>query len=214
MIWYVIPARKGSKGLHYKNRLLFGATAETVWSVHKDVIVTTDDEVLINRANEYEFRVRIRPHEFAQDNTAIKTVLHDVINYYEMKPDDIIVLLYLTYPERTWLDICNGLNFFYRTKAKSMLCKKDWQYVHPCLCMWDMGNNKGKQLFYHNYYRRQDYPKVFEVSHFLAIFKICEFNKLNNQLYNDDTVFMPVDNKIDVDTLDDYNRYMEIEQCR
>ena len=210
MIYYVIPARKNSKGLYYKNRLLFGATAETVRSVHKDVIVTTDDEILINRASEYEFKVRIRPEEFAQDNTVIKTVLHDVINYYRMEQDDIIILLYLTYPERTWLDICNGLNFFYRTKAKSMLCKKDWIGTHPCLCMWDMGNCKGKQLFYHNYYRRQDYPRVFEISYFLVIFKVSEFGKLNNQLYNDSTVFMPIDRKIDIDTIEDYNRYMEI----
>jgi len=43
MIWYVIPAREGSKGLPSKNRLLFNFTAETVKSVNQDVIVTTDD---------------------------------------------------------------------------------------------------------------------------------------------------------------------------
>ncbi len=209
MIYYVIPARKGSKGFPDKNRLLFDIIAKTLKSVYKDVIVTTDDEFLIDRAYDYEFKVRIRPKEFAQDNTAIKTVYHDVINYFEMKPEDIIVGLYLTYPERTWNDICDGLNFFYTNKAKSMLCKKEWQGVHPCLCMWDMGKNKGKQLFYHTYYRRQDYPTVFEISHFLAIFRVEEFSKLNNQLYNDDTIFMPIYNKIDVDYFRDYEQFQQ-----
>lgn len=206
MIYYVIPARKGSKGLPYKNRMLFDYTAISVKSVADDVIVTTDDEVLIEKAKGCGFKSRVRPDEFAQDTTSIKTVLHDLMNYYEMKQDDVIVLLYVTYPERTWKHICDGLQFYYNYKAKSMLCRKEWQYVHPCLCLWDMGNNKGKQLFYHNYFRRQDYPQVFQISHFLAIFEVSEFIKLNNQLYNDATVYMPIDNYVDIDTIEDVEK--------
>lgn len=211
MIHYVIPAREGSKGLPCKNRMLFDYTATAVKSVADDVIVTTDDEVLIGKAKEYGFKYRVRPAEFAQDNTSIKTVIYDVMNYYEMKHDDIIVLLYVTYPERTWKHICDGIQFYYNNKAKSLLCKKQWDYIHPCLCMWDMGSNKGKQLFYHNYYRRQDYPPVFQVSHFLAIFEVSEFTKLNNHLCNDATIYMPIDNYIDIDTIADMQKFKMME---
>jgi len=207
MIWYVIPAREGSKGLPSKNRLLFNFTAETVKSVNQDVIVTTDDEYIASKAREYEFNVRKRPDELAQDTTSIKAVMWDVLSWYNMKNDDVIVMLYLTYPQRTWLDITAGIEFFYSHNAKSMLCKKEWQGTHPCLAMFDMYNNKGKQLFYHNYYRRQDYPAVFEISHFIAIFRVEEFYKLNNQLYNQETIFMPIKKDIiDVDTETDFKK--------
>ncbi len=211
MIWYVIPARKGSKGLPNKNRLLFDFTASTIKNVHHDVIVTTNDEYIIDKAQEYEFNVRRRPDELAQDTTSIKAVMFDVFWWYKLKADDIVVMLYLTYPQRKWLDITKGLEYFYSYEAKSMLCRKEWQGVHPCLAMFQMYNNKGKQLFYHNYYRRQDYPKVFEISHFIAIFKVGELDKLNYQLYNQDTIFMPIrSDVIDIDTIEDFKKY---EQC-
>ncbi len=211
MIWYVIPARKGSKGLPNKNRLLFDFTASTIKNVHHDVIVTTNDEYIIDKAQEYEFNVRRRPDELAQDTTSIKAVMFDVFWWYNLKADDIVVMLYLTYPQRKWLDITKGLEYFYSYEAKSMLCRKEWQGVHPCLAMFQMYNNKGKQLFYHNYYRRQDYPKVFEISHFIAIFKVGELDKLNYQLYNQDTIFMPIrSDVIDIDTIEDFKKY---EQC-
>ena len=47
-IKYLIPARKGSKGLPGKNRLLFDETANLLKG--KDVIVSTDDEVIIEKS--------------------------------------------------------------------------------------------------------------------------------------------------------------------
>ena len=45
MIYYVIPARKGSKGLPFKNRKLFDITAKTIPDDAKPhTIVSTDDE--------------------------------------------------------------------------------------------------------------------------------------------------------------------------
>lgn len=208
MIYYVIPARKGSKGLPYKNRLLFCDTANTVKDYGKNVIVSTDDEEIMVMAERYGFTIRERLAVFAQDNTKIKTVLHDILNSFRMEGDDIIVMLYLTYPERTLQNIQDAIHFFEMNNGKSMLCKKEWKYVHPCLCMYDMGNNKGQPLFYHSFYRRQDYPKVFQVSHFIVIFKVYEFNKLNNQLYNENTIFMPIEDYIDVDSQSDYDKFI------
>lgn len=208
MVWYVIPARRDSKGFPNKNRLLFKYTADLVSNDYNDVIVTTNDDYIINMASEYEFKIRERPEELAQDNTSIKAAMWDVVNWFEMQNDDIIVMLYLTYPQRTKLNIIDALNFFYRNKANSLLCKKEWKWTHPCLAMFEMYNNKGKQLFYHNYHRRQDYPTVFEISHFIAIFRVEELYKLNNQLYNQDTIFMYIDDVIDIDSYEDYMNFV------
>ena len=47
--WFVIPARKGSKGLPGKNRILLKYTIDTIpKDYHKKVIVSTDDIEIIN----------------------------------------------------------------------------------------------------------------------------------------------------------------------
>ena len=46
----IIPARKGSKGLPGKNRLLLEHTISKIPEIYKkDVIVTTDDESIIEQ---------------------------------------------------------------------------------------------------------------------------------------------------------------------
>jgi CMP-N-acetylneuraminic acid synthetase len=68
--------------------------------------------------------------------------------------------------------------------------------------------NRGSQLFYHNLYRRQDYPECFEISHFISIFNSNELNRLNNNLYNNDTYFMEISkNAIDVVEQKDLDRF-------
>jgi CMP-N-acetylneuraminic acid synthetase len=112
-------------------------------------------------------------------------------------------MLYLTYPERTWLDIKDAYTFFVDNEANSLLCKKDIKSTHPYLYMFDLDNNKGSQLVKHNLYRRQNYPVVFEISHYVCIFNVNEFTNLNNNLYNDETFFFKIDDVVDVDTKTD-----------
>ena len=69
--------------------------------------------------------------------------------------------------------------------------------------MFDLDNNKGSQLVKHNLYRRQDYPAVFEISHYVCIFNVNELTNLNNNLYNDETFFFKIDDVVDVDTKTD-----------
>jgi hypothetical protein len=66
--------------------------------------------------------------------------------------------------------------------------------------MFDLGNNKGQQLIQHNLYRRQDYPLVFEISHYIAIFNVSHVSELNNNLYDNETFFFKINDVTDVDT--------------
>ena len=50
----------------------------------------------------------------------------------------------------------------------------------------------GKQLVDHDLYRRQDYPKVFELSHLVTIFDVSELPNLNENIYNDKTIYFPL----------------------
>jgi CMP-N-acetylneuraminic acid synthetase len=68
----------------------------------------------------------------------------------------------------------------------------------------------GKQIFKHDLYRRQDYPKVFEISHYICIFKVSELKNLNKNLYNEETHFYKLEKKIDVDRKEDLENYERI----
>lgn len=196
MIYYVVPARKGSKGLPHKNRLLIekaGYLREL-----ENVILSTNDEYFHGKG----FIIHKRRDDLANDTASMKDVLLSIIDDFKIKHSDTIVLLYLTYPERTKEDIKRGLDFFFENGLRSMLCRKPVK-THPYLCIYESGG----QVIKHNLCRRQDYPKVFEISHYLGIFKADEVRVLNNNLYNMYTGFLDIEDKIDVDTEKDLIQY-------
>lgn len=59
----VIPARKGSRGIPGKNPALFGLTATLIGEAgfFDRVVVTSDDEALLDRARAEKFEIRRRP---------------------------------------------------------------------------------------------------------------------------------------------------------
>ncbi len=209
MIYYVIPARKNSVGLPNKNRKLFQFTATTIPTREKkQVLVTSDDEYILIMAEDQGFISYKRPDELCSNTASMKSVLIDIAKYFKLNNDDLIVTLYLTYPERTWSDIENALRFFNNSNAKSLLCKKILMGTHPALLMFSNGI-RGKQLFQHDLYRRQDYPPVFEISHYISICQVDELKKLNQNLYNDDTIFFSIDSRtIDIDTQQDLDNFV------
>ena len=204
MIKYVIPARRNSKGLPFKNRKLFDYTIKSIpYEFLNSVIVTTDDEVIIDKCKSLGINYVSRDPLLALDETPTKDVIIDLINRGLLINDDICVMLYLTYPERTWDDIAKAILFMESKEAKSLLCKKTIKNTHPYLYMFEGKNYTGTQLVEHNLYRRQDYPKVFEISHFISIFEILEVFNLNGNLYNKKTIYYPIGDVTDVDTEED-----------
>lgn len=210
----IIPARLGSKGLPFKNRELFEYTAQSIPEEHiQNTWVTTDDPMLQEKAREFGFNVIDRPSDLAQDETSTRDVLVHAISKIGIQPDEMIVMLYLTYPQRTWQDIYDALLFFVdhaqSGRAGSMLCKKEPK-TNPFLCLQEHGVDGlyGRQLVHHDLYRRQDYPKFFEISHYVCILFAREIHNLNKNLYCDSTIFYPITEAIDVDTqkeLDEFN---------
>ena len=205
----IIPARAGSKGLPFKNRKLFKYTADTIPDImkHKTYVVTDDEEIKL-MAIEAGFKVLHRPDDLSQDETSTKAVMQHVVKQLDLK-NETVVMLYLTYPERTWQDINNAISTYKSNDLRSLLCKKSL-VTSPFLMLKAELEGRGSQLFYHDLYRRQDYPECFEISHFISIFNSDELFKLNNNLYNSDTYFMEISERtIDVDEKKDLDRFEE-----
>jgi CMP-N-acetylneuraminic acid synthetase len=201
----LIPARMGSKGFPKKNRILFDYTARIIpKDFIKNTVVSTDDPEIVKMAESYNFLVHHRSEELSRDETSTKEVVESFLKQ-EIIDDNskLTALLYLTYPQRKWDDVVRAKELIDSSKSKSLLCAFDIE-AHPFLMAFEMPGHRGKQLYKHNLYRRQDYPKCFEISHFVCMFYDDEVKNLNNNLYNEDTYFMKCNKKVDVDLLEHF----------
>lgn len=199
---FIIPARRNSKGLPRKNRILLEKTTNIIPKKLKSkIIISTDDEFIIEKYSN-QYNIIKRSEKNSSDVASTQDVLEELIPHIKTKN---VIMLYLTYPERTYQDVIEAINFYESNKAKSMLCSKEIK-TSPFLMMYKEGY-RGKQIVKHNLYRRQDYPECFEISHFICIFSLQELKKLNKNLYNENTLFFPIKEKIDVDTPIDLEKY-------
>ena len=200
----VIPARKGSKGLPFKNRKLFRYTADIIPNEYSHLVyVVTDDDEISKYAKSYSFNVVNRPEDISQDTTSTKEVMEYCVSLISEHPSETIVMLYLTYPQRKWKHVIDSINEYNNSNSESLLCKLEISNS-PYLMLKEEDNSKGSQLFKHDLFRRQDYPKCFEISHYISIFKSKSRNKLNSNMYNEDTIFFKIPSSvIDVDTQKD-----------
>ena len=176
-------------------------------SLKGDVIISTDDDFIIEKAKEYKVKAVRRSDKLSSDEASVKDVLINLIKNENISCQQTIIMLYLTYPERTWEEVESILSFFNDNDAKSVLCKKEVK-THPHMCMFEAADGlRGEQVVRHNLYRRQDYPKCFEISHYMCAIKASEVNNLNKNLYNEDTFFYQIEDKIDIDYKKDLEAY-------
>lgn len=187
---FLIPARKGSKGFKFKNRKLFNKTADKFpddFELLDNVYVSTDDEEIKKMAKLKNFNIVNRNVSLASDTASIKDVVIEFIEKESVSKDEIIVLLFLTYPERTWEDVVDILNCFLSSNKKSLQCLEPVE-THPYLTVLKQKDHY-VSLIEHNLYRRQDYPEVFKTSMFFSCFYASEVEKLNDLMYNKNTYF-------------------------
>ena len=205
---FVIPARRNSKGFPYKNRKLLNFTLKSIpKELYGKIIVTTDDEWIEGELEELGVDFIHRSEGLSADDICMKDVVLDVLQKREELADKNIVLLYLTYPQRTFEQVQEIVSFYEEHGARSLLCSKKVE-SHPFLCLFKTNDHRGKQIIDHDLYRRQDYPECFELSHFMCIFYAKELKNLNKNLYNSNTLYYPVSNVIDVDTSKNFTDFL------
>jgi len=201
----IIPARKGSKGVPFKNRKLLHLTIETIpEQLLSDTIVSTNDEEIVRMVNDKYSQCTIHPRSesSSRDESSMKECAVEVVSDLTITED--VAILYLTYPERTWAQVTGAYSWFQENSARSLLCRQE-TLSHPYLCFYERPGGKGQSVVSHNLHRRQDYPACFHVRHMISIFKPDELEHLNDNLYNDDTFFYEIDKTLDVDTESDIN---------
>lgn len=200
----------GSKGFPHKNRKLFEYTAKTFPEhIKSRLYVSTDDDVIKNLAKRNNINIIDRPLELSQDKTSMKDVLRHFRDCLNIENSSNIVLLYLTYPERTWSDIKKIYNYFLSTNKKSLVCCEDVE-EHPYLCFHEKANHRAELIIEHEFYRRQDYPKCVKLSMFVACYTVGVIEELHDLMFEKNSVFYKLEqHKIDVDYLEQFLRVNE-----
>ena len=205
----IIPARKNSKGLKFKNRLLFDYTKKFLKKINwfEKIIIASDDDYFISKCKNTEFTFYKRKKRNAQDNSSIKSLMQEINKKLRFQKETILWLFYLTIPNKKLSEfkrlklITNKKKFL---SAISFIPPK----THPYDC-WII-NKKLEKLIKNDVYRRQDKIKLYEHHHYLCAFKVKELNKLNSELINSNTT--PIILKkdiIEIDTEKDLKKFIK-----
>lgn len=197
---FLIPARRGSKGIPKKNikplagKPLILYSVETARQITDDsnICVSTDDPEIIEIVEKAGLKVPfIRPKELATDSTPTYDVILHALNFFEKnnKFYDAIVLLQPTSPFRRKEHIQNSISIY--TPKLDLVVSVTETKSNPYYILYEEDTNgflfKSKNG---NFTRRQDCPKVYELNGSIYIFNtkslkeksILEFKKIKKFL--------------------------------
>jgi CMP-N-acetylneuraminic acid synthetase len=216
-----IPARKGSKGLPLKNRLLFDVTADFLehegW--FHEIIVSTDDEYIVDKASKRGFRVHHRSPELSGDAVSIKAVIVAALRELNIPPDAVMWLFYLTIVYKDPDDFVTVRKMIENSHFRTV-CSFVPAITHPFNCWrYDDRHASISQYIPNNIYRRQDLPDAWMHHHYVCCFEASVIESLNDELIGEKTVPFFVhkekaDMIIEIDTPSELERWQAIIKAR
>lgn len=228
----MIPARSGSKGLPHKNimhlcgkpLLRYTADAARDSGIFDMIYVNTDSKEYFDLAGEGAAYYK-RPDYLAQDNTSMREVVSEFIKSFVpiCGYDFEVFVLYPTYPLRSAQDI-RDMSIAHENMRTMIGIKKAKTHPFMCRCFDNTIHNfrKFTKFDTNKYYRRQDYPVAYEITHFACIVPAKMIDNLDNQLTlesNDNMSRMQQyyeieddERAIDIDTREDFDRAESILQ--
>ena len=217
----IIPARGGSKRLPRKNLLDLCGKPLIAWSIEaalkskyiSKVIVSSDDEEILNIAKEYKADFIKRPDELASDTAttfdALKHTLGNVGKY------DYVVLLQPTSPLRSEKHIDEAIELLEEKSADAIISVCEMEHS-PLWCNildenLDMSNFLRDEVLNK---RSQDLPKYYRLNGAIYICKTEELLE-NKGFFIRENIFafkMNKENSIDIDEEIDFIIAGEIKQ--
>lgn len=208
----IIPARGGSKRLPRKNILDLAGKALIEWSIEAGlkskyidmVVVTSDDEEILNISKKNGAHIIKRPDELANDTaTTFDTVKHAIENFQHY---DYIILLQATSPLRNSKHIDEAIELLISKNADAVISVCEME--HSPLWSNTLPENGDMSGFLHDELknkRSQDLEKHYRLNG--AIY-ICKTDKLlvEKSFFIEKNIFayiMNSEHSVDIDTISD-----------
>ncbi len=122
----IIPARKGSKGIKNKNRIIINGLPLVEYSIiiaklckySGNIILSSDDNIILDIGRKHNIDLIERPPHLATDTASALDVIKHVIKTNNVLDD--IMLLEPTSPVRTLEDLYSGIEQYYFEKIDSL----------------------------------------------------------------------------------------------
>jgi CMP-N,N'-diacetyllegionaminic acid synthase len=209
-----IPARSGSKGLVNKNIAnLHGlpVIAYSVLAAKKciqitDVFLSSDSNEYLDIAEKYGASIHKRSDANSTSNASMLDVIKEFDEYYlSLKGGSpVYLIMYPTYPLRSSSHLTKIIEYYRKNSNSSthgligIKPMKDNPYMQV-----DINGSKGITPVLNpdvnSFYRRQDYPEAWTISHWACLVSSKYINSINNQLYSEKTIPYIIDNDLVVD---------------
>tara|TARA_B100001057_G_scaffold501284_1_gene623198 strand:+ start:12251 stop:12958 length:708 start_codon:yes stop_codon:yes gene_type:complete len=221
-IYVLVCARSGSKGIKNKNIKKIGKLSlleNTILQARKlrqikSVFVSTDSKKYgIIAENAGAIVPFLRPKYLSGDKISEWKVWKHFIKKMNLKKNDIIIVLPTTSPFRKIEDILKGIRLYNKREFDVVIAVNE-SSRNPYYNMLEKKKNvfnlvkKQKKFFY----RRQDVPKVYDVTTFFYIFN-TNFLKQKKNLHDGKigAIVVPKARSIDIDTKLDlmFARYLK-----
>jgi len=163
----IILARGGSKGIFKKNITNFCGKPLLAWTIDQfkgsaqidNVWVSSDDEEILNIANNYGAKLINRPDKFSEDKSSSESAWLHAIDYLISQDEeiDIIIAPQVTSPLRELFDIDNAISKFIKGDFDSMFSAS----LTDDLFFWEetLDGVSSINYDYKNRKRRQDFNK-------------------------------------------------------
>lgn len=215
---FLIPARKGSKGIRGKNLVkinkkeLIVRTFESLKSIKKDnKYVLTDDDKIKKIAKKFNIDSSyIRKRIFSGDDVEVIKTIKDFCNYIKIKKTfKYIVILQPTNPFRTFLDIKKSLQKFKKNNYSSLFSISP-SLEHPNESIF-IEKNKVRYFIDQKQTMRQFYKKSFFING--AIYISDKKNIFNGKIINKKNhgfYIMKKINSLDLDDIEDLDLVKKI----
>jgi len=218
----IIPARGGSKGLLRKNVVLLNGNPLIYYSIDAalksnfidSVVVSSDDEEILQTASGYGVDVLKRPHYISTDTASANQVILHVLENEEIKSQqyDLVILLQPTSPLRGVKHIDEAFNILSNKDSNSLIsvCTPD-KSPYKSFILNEHGYLKGLINDEAPFMNRQELPDVFNPNGAIYIFSVKDFLQ-NSCIPVDQVIPYVMDEKesIDIDNQNDLDMASKI----
>ncbi len=212
----IICARGGSKGVPRKNVKIIGGKPLIAHSIEHGlqsgmfdkVLVSSDDDEILEVAKEFGADILKRPDELASDTAGTMQVLKHALDYAEVEFNtkyDTMVLLQPTSPIRDITDINQAIEKLEKNKISSVISVKEAS-ASPYYVLIEKGDDGVYGLSKKSdAIRRQDVPIVYEINGSFYVWNRDSFMNEQKVLQKDtDIQVIPEERSVDIDTPFDF----------
>ena len=204
----IIPARGGSKRIKNKNMVELAGKPLIWYTINEakksryinKLILSTDDDKIIEIAKRYNIEIIKRPKELAKDDSPVIDAINHVLGSLKDYKPGIVVLLQPTSPLRTVEDIDGTIQLLLESNADSAetFCEVS---EHPAQMFRVDNKNNAYPLDKENLPKvHQDLPILYRENGAVYVIKVSTFLRMNT-LYgnNHKALIMPKERSIDID---------------